>query len=130
MKKIYFAISYVNRKLFDKEIIALTDFFSKKNIELMVFVDVYNFTDNQEKKMMQAAFKEIDSCDVLIAELSTKSIGVGIEIGYAYATKTPVIYLKKNEAAYSTTAAGCSKTTINYTHVKDLLKHIHKAFFK
>jgi len=116
LKKIYFAISYAKRALFNDEIKALKDLFLTKKIKLLVFVDEYNFASNQEKEMMQMAFKEIDSCDMLIAELTTKSIGVGIEIGYAYAQKKTIIYLKKEESDYSTTAAGCSKTNISYTN--------------
>jgi len=114
MKKAYFAISYSNRKQFDKEVESLQNLFSKKNIELSVFVDKYNFKANQEKEMMKVAFEEIDSSDILIAELTTKSIGVGIEIGYAFAKEKPVIYLRKNDSEYSTTASGCSFSVIEY----------------
>lgn len=124
MKKAYLAISYANRNQFDKEINTLNDLFSKKNIELLVFVDKYNFTNHQEKKMMETAFNEIDSCDLLIAELSTKSIGVGIEIGYAFAKKIPVVYLRRKDSEYSTTASGCSSFMIEYNNHNDLQKSI------
>ena len=104
MKKAYLAISYSNRKKMDKEVNSLKSFLKTKNIALLVFVDRYNFKDNQEKEMMQTAFNEIDNCDLLIAELTTKSIGVGIEIGYAFATKKRIVYLYKESAEYSTTA--------------------------
>ena len=95
-------------QLANPEIEVLTHLLSELEINLFVFVDHYNFASNQEQEMMKTAFKEIDSCDFLIAELTTKSIGVGIEIGYAYATQKPIIYLKKDHAEYSTTASGCS----------------------
>lgn len=125
MKKVYFAISYSNRYLFDTEIESLQSFFSKKNIELLVFVDKYHFKTNQEQEMMRLAFKEIDSSDVLIAELTTKSIGVGIEIGYAFANKKPIIYLRKQHAAYSTTTAGCATHNIIYKNEVDLVKQLN-----
>ncbi len=83
MKKAYFAISYSNRYLFDKEVENLQKLFKKNDIELLVFVDKYNFIADQEKEMMKTAFQEIDNSDFLIAELTTKSIGVGIEIRVA-----------------------------------------------
>jgi len=126
MKKAYFAISYSNRKQFDKEIESLQNLFSKKNIELCVFVDKYNFKGNQEKEMMKAAFEEIDSSDFLIAELTTKSIGVGIEIGYAFAKEKPVIYLRKNDSEYSTTASGCSFSVIEYENELDLVETMER----
>jgi len=122
MKKAYLAISYSNRKKFDKEVNSLLNLFSKNKIELLVFVDKYNFHSNQEKEMMKVAFKEIDSSDFLIAELTTKSIGVGVEIGYAFANKKPIFYLRKRNAEYSTTTAGCSKYIIEYDNEIDLVK--------
>lgn len=126
MKKVYFAISYSNRKQFDKEIESLQNLFSKKNIELLVFVDKYNFKANQEKEMMKAAFEEIDSSDFLIAELTTKSIGVGIEIGYAFAREKPVVYLRKKDSEYSTTASGCSFSVIEYENELALVEMMEK----
>ena len=124
MKKAYFAISYANRKRFDKEVEALQRLFQAKNIELLVFVDKYDFPANEEKQMMEVAFKEIDSADFFIAELSTKSIGVGIEIGYAFAKNKPIFYLRKKGTEYSTTAAGCSDFVIVYENELDLIERV------
>ncbi len=126
MMKAYFAISYSNRKQFDKEVESLQNLFHKNNIELLVFVDKYDFRTDQEKEMMKVAFEEIDSSDFLIAELTTKSIGVGIEIGYAFAKEKPIIYLRKKGSEYSTTASGCSISVINYENEIDLVKRMGK----
>jgi nucleoside 2-deoxyribosyltransferase len=128
MKKVYLAISYSNRKKFDKEVDSLKEFFFNKEIDLLVFVDNYNFKPNEEQLMMQTAFKEIDSCDLLIAELTTKSIGVGIEIGYAFAKQIPIIYLHKENAEYSTTASGSANHNIMYHNETDLIKKIDKLY--
>ncbi|MCF6182283.1 nucleoside 2-deoxyribosyltransferase [Lutibacter sp.] len=120
MKKAYFAISYSNRYLFDKEIDIIQELFLKNNIELLVFVDKYKFSPNQEKEMMKVAFEEIDNSDFLIAELTTKSIGVGIEIGYAFAKNKPIFYLRKKDSKYSTTVSGCSTAIIPYRDEFDL----------
>ena len=128
MNKVYLAISYSNRKQFDKEIDSLKKLFDKNNIELLVFVDKYNFKSNQEKEMMKTAFEEIDSCDLLIAELTTKSIGVGIEIGYAFAKEKPVLYLRKKGSEYSTTASGCSTYSIDYEDELDLYNTMEKLY--
>ncbi len=124
MKKAYCAIGYATRKNFNQEIQSITHLFSSLGIELLVFVDRYHFKDNEEKEMMTTAFNEIDSCDFLIAELSAKSIGVGIEIGYAYATQKPILYLRKEGTAYSTTAAGCSSHSIVYKNPNDLMEKL------
>jgi len=122
MKKAYFAISYSNRNQFDKEIEGVKTLLKKNNIELLVFVDKYNFKPNEEAEMMKTAFEEIDSSDFLIADLTTKSIGVGIEMGYAYAKEKPVVYLRKKGAEYSTTAAGCSNFIIKYENELNLVE--------
>lgn len=122
MKKAYFAISYSSRKQFDKEVESLKNLFREKNIELFVFVDKYNFPANQEKEMMKTAFEEIDSSDFLVAELTTKSIGVGIEIGYAFAKEKPIFYLRKIGSEYSTTASGCSNYVVEYENELDLVE--------
>ena len=72
--------------------------------------------------MMKTAFLEIDKCDFMIAELTTKSIGVGIEIGYAYAKEKPIIYLRKKDSEYSTTASGCSTDIVIYKNEFDLME--------
>jgi len=126
MKKAYFAISYSNRKLFDNEVNGLLNLFKKYNIELLVFVDNYTFKKDQEKEMMKTAFEEIDSSDFLIAELTTKSIGVGIEIGYAFAKNKPIFYLRKKGSEYSTTASGCSNTIITYENEMNLVEIMEK----
>ncbi|WP_459211512.1 nucleoside 2-deoxyribosyltransferase [Aquimarina rhabdastrellae] len=130
MKKGYLAISYSNRKLFDKEVEGLKKTCKENNIELLVFVDNYNFAANQEKEMMETAFNEIDNTDVLIAELTTKSIGVGIEIGYAYAKKIPVIYIRKKNAEYSTTASGSSTYIVEYENEFDLAESMRELLNK
>ena len=100
--------------------------FNKNNIELLVFVDKYDFNANQEKEMMKVAFEEIDDSDFLIAELTTKSIGVGIEIGYAFAKEKPIFYLRKKNSEYSTTASGCSTSMVDYENELDLYEMMEK----
>jgi len=120
MTKGYLAISYSNRRLFDSEIESLKSVFMKYNIVLMAFVDKYDFKTDQENQMMTTAFEEINNSDFLIAELTTKSIGVGIEIGYARAKEKPIIYLRKKNSEYSTTAAGSSTYIVEYIDSIDL----------
>ncbi|MFK5891470.1 MAG: nucleoside 2-deoxyribosyltransferase [Flavobacteriaceae bacterium] len=124
MKKGYFAISFADRGKHTKLIDHLVKHLVGKDIELLVFVDKYHFDDNQESKMMEIAFKEIDNSDFLIAELTHKSIGVGIEIGYAYATQKPIIYIRQKGSKYSTTTAGCAQAVIQYENEKELTKKV------
>lgn len=115
----------------NEEIEAIKQALSTFGINLFVFVDVYLFTPEQEKEMMQQAFADINGADLLIAEVSEKAIGVGIEIGYAVAKQKPVIYLRNTRAEHSTTAAGAAGNSISYTNVEDLaqkLKAVLRGF--
>lgn len=124
MTKGYLAISFSDRKKFDKELAYLVEVASKSAIEIFVFVDQYHFKNDQEKEMMQVAFDTIDQSDFLIAELTHKSIGVGIEVGYARAKKKPIIYLRKKGSEYSTTTAGCADHIIEYENEIDLTEQV------
>lgn len=122
MKKAYLSISFQKRKELQNEIATIQQVLSAFNFDLFVFVDKYLFTSEQEKEMMQQAFAAIDSSDLLIAEVSEKAIGVGVEMGYALAAGKPVIYLRNALAEHSTTAAGASNRVIIYENPEDLRK--------
>ena len=106
------------------EIESIKRVLSTFGISLFVFVDVYHFAPEQEKEMMQQAFADIDSADLLIAEVSEKAIGVGIEIGYAAARQKPVIYLRNSQAEHSTTAAGSAGYVVSYATTEDLIQQL------
>lgn len=130
MKTAYFGISKSNRANFDNEINELKKYLSKKSIELLVFVDKYEFNLDQEKEMMRIAFEEIDKSSFLIVELTKKAIGVGVEVGYAFAKGKPIIYIKRKNANYSTTVAGCSDLIIEYENEFHLSEEIDKIIKK
>ena len=124
MKKAYLSISFQNRKNVEAEIAAIRQALSAFHIDLFVFVDTCLFNISQEKEMMQQAFADINSSDLLIAEVSEKAIGVGIEMGFAVATGKPVIYLRNAQAEHSTTAAGASNRVIIYENPEDVRKSL------
>lgn len=124
MKRAYLAIGYQNRKLLEAETAIIRQTLLPLHIDLFIFADVYQFGTGQETEMMHTAFQEIDSCDLLLAEVSEKAIGVGIEIGYAVAKQKPVIYLRKADAEHSTTAAGSAGKQIIYHNGPDLAQKL------
>lgn len=64
---------------------------------------------------------DIKSCDILIAEVTKKGIGIGIEVGYAKAMGKPVFYLRDAEAEHSTTVSGISDYRVIYVDENDLV---------
>lgn len=120
MTKAYLSIGYANRQYKHAEIETIEQALAGFGINLLVFADTYKFTPIEEKQMMQQAFAEIDTAGLLIAEVSEKAIGVGIEIGYAVAHKIPVIYLRAGDSEHSTTAAGSSDYSLIYRDSSEL----------
>jgi nucleoside 2-deoxyribosyltransferase len=120
MKKAYLAIGMLSRKLRSAEIETIRTVLAAGGYSLFIFVDTYHFSPAEEKQMMAAAFREIRASDLLIAEVSEKAIGVGIEMGYAAASGKPVLYLRHISAAHSTTAAGTANETLIYSNAAEL----------
>ncbi len=116
----YFGISKSNRDKLEAEVDRVRKVLKEHRIILEVFVDKYEFTSEEATEMMKIAFEEIDKCDFIIAELSKKAIGVGVEVGYAKAKQKPIIYLKREEASYSTTVGGSANYFIEYKDESDL----------
>jgi 2'-deoxynucleoside 5'-phosphate N-hydrolase len=118
--KVYIAASYSKRKQMQDELNAVKEVLTKQFLTPFVFIDNYNFNSSQSKEMMETAFAEIDKSSLLIAEVSDKAIGIGVEIGYAKAKHKPVIYLRNVNAEHSTTVAGTSDHILIYNNTNDL----------
>ncbi len=127
MKKAYLSVSYQNRQQLQPETETIRKVLATFQSTLFVFVDEYHFSAQEEKQMMQQAFREIETADLLIAEVSEKAIGVRIEIGYAVAMKKPIIYLRKANAEHSTTASGSADHIIIYINLSDLAVKLTEA---
>jgi 2'-deoxynucleoside 5'-phosphate N-hydrolase len=89
-----------------------------------VFVEQYRFEPEQEKQMMTKALSEIGQSDILIAEVSDKAIGIGVEAGFAKAIHKILVYLRRAGSEHSTTVAGISDYSIVYTDTADLRKKL------
>lgn len=126
MQRAYLAISIKNRTLLDPQVTAIQETLSTAGISLFIFVDQYHFTAEQEKEMMQLAFKEIDASDILIAELSEKAVGVGIEAGYALAKGKQLWYIRSRTAPHSTTVSGAAHQNFLYDDADDLGSQIQQ----
>jgi len=116
----YLGISQSKRKHLDAEVQQIKLALQACNVQVKIFVDEYSYQLGQDVEMMQTAFRQIEASDILIVELSHKAIGVGVEVGFAYAKKIPIIYLKQQSTKWSTTVGGCANHVIEYDHPLDL----------
>tara|TARA_Y100000310_G_C20250323_1_gene608794 strand:- start:151 stop:552 length:402 start_codon:yes stop_codon:yes gene_type:complete len=72
------------------------------------------------QELMTKTFKEIDSSDILVIDLSEKGVGLGIEAGYAYSKRIPIITIAKKGSDISSTLKGISKKVLSYDNPEEL----------
>jgi nucleoside 2-deoxyribosyltransferase len=120
LKKAYISINYNKRQELSNELNSIIEALKEFQITPFIFVDIFKFSSDQEKEMMQQAILSIDDCDLLIADASDKAIGIGIEVGYAKAKGKPVVYMRNKNAEHSTTVSGISDFQVIYSGTKDL----------
>ena len=75
---------------------------------------------------MRIIFSKIDSCKLVIIDLTEKGVGLGIEAGYAFAKGIPVITIAKCGSDVSETIAGISKKVMFYNDIEDIENLIEK----
>ncbi|MFC1780409.1 nucleoside 2-deoxyribosyltransferase [Patescibacteria group bacterium] len=125
--KAYLAIKFHSDGSNKTLIESLSKALEKAGIETLCFVrDVEEYSKKQFKsrELMKKAFKTIDSCDLLIIDLTEKGVGLGIEAGYAYAKEIPIITIAKKGSDISETLRGISKVIIFYTKPEDIVKEL------
>ena len=72
------------------------------------------------QELMKLSFGQIDLCDCLILEFSEKGTGLGIEAGYAYATKKPIYVIAKSGLEISTTLQGIADKIVFYNNPSEI----------
>ena len=78
-------------------------------------------------ELMDRSFAEMDGCDVVVVDLSEKGVGVGIEAGYAYARRIPILTIAAQGADISTTLQGISRGIFRYSWFGELADFFKSA---
>ena len=133
--KIYFAGSVrggrEKRKEFEKIISTLKEF-GKVLTEHISELDEEKFSYHQtDREIYQQDINWLRESDIMVAEVSILSIGVGYEIGYADAMDKKVIclYDLNSEKKLSAMIRGNKKITIlEYTDIEEALTRLKKIF--
>lgn len=120
MKQAFVSIGVQAKKLRGQEIAVIVETAAVAGIAPFVFVNEYEFSPEQLKEMMAATMRHVQAADFLIAEVSEKAIGVGIEVGMAAALNKPIVYLRHTGAEASTTVGGLATYSIVYENPDDL----------
>jgi hypothetical protein len=86
----------------------------------MVYVE-QQLTGVSNTVLMEGALQELNNSDALLAEVSDKAVGVGIEVGVAYTSGMPVVLFRQTGSEPSTTLEGLASTNpIEYDNPSDL----------
>lgn len=74
--------------------------------------------------LMKRAFSNIDESQLVIIDATEKGVGIGIEAGYAFAKRIPIITIAEKDAHISDTLYGISMVVGTYANpgsLRDLL---------
>ncbi len=128
IKKIYFAHSFSKRDKYQDLYKELQNYFSGKNINLYSFV--FEFQEKiDNKSLMAKCLEEITDSDLILAEFSDESVGVGFELGYAKAIGKETAYMYKTNSPLEQTADGTVDYFIEYQTAQDVIDWFNKNYF-
>lgn len=126
IKKIFFSYSFANRNSYEDFHKEMKKYFQSKGVEIFAFV--FDFQDPLDDHiLMTAALNEIDKSDMVLVELSNKSVGVGLEAGYAKAKGKIIGYLYKNGSDLQQTVNGIADYLIPYDLSGDVISWFEKS---
>jgi len=120
MKTAFVSISFAHKHEFTAELDAIRAALDAAGWRAHVFATAHIFTPDQQREMMAATVADLRAADLLIAEVTYKAIGVGIEVGYAAALGKPVISMRRAGSEPSTTVGGLATQAIVYRSPDDL----------
>ena len=120
MRTAFVSASYAHRTILSAELDAIVSAAEAHGLAAHVFIRAYDFGPHQAQAMMAATLRDVRAADLLIAEVSYKAIGMGIEIGLAAAWGKPIVYVRHASAEPSTTVSGLAAATVVYRDAADL----------
>ena len=127
MMKAYFGIKFHSDNKNKKLINDISEVLEDIGIEIICItrdIEKWGKHSFTPKELMDKTFQIIDSCDIVIIELTEKGVGLGIEAGYASAKEKPIFTVADKESEISTTLKGISKSYFNYQNLLDLQNYM------
>lgn len=127
--KAYLAIKFHPDGRNKEKVEAISEALRKSGIEPFCFVrDIEKFGKNSftAKELMQEIFEAIDSCDLVVVDLTEKGVGLGIEAGYAHAKGIPIVTIAEKGSDISKTLEGISEEVIFYDNENVLMEELKR----
>jgi len=146
MKKVFILGAYFNTSESDTNAYPLiANIFKKyfKNVEVIVPTDIEEYKNNYklanpetpdqlvDKAMVDFDLSQIKAADLLFADVTNKSTGVGIELGIAKENNKNIVFCAKKNSKISNMVFGAfpDKTINYYETISDLEKLISNLNF-
>mgnify|MGYP005847834119 CR=1 FL=1 len=120
MATAFVSVSYAHHRALSAELDAIAAALTAHGITPHILVRSYTFAPDDARAMMATALSEVRAADLLIAEVTHKAIGVGVEVGMAAALGKPIVYVRHASAEPSTTVGGLAAAHIIYRDAADL----------
>jgi nucleoside 2-deoxyribosyltransferase len=83
-------------------------------------IEQWGAIELDSEMLMRRTFEEIDASAVCIVDLTEKGVGIGIEAGYAYAKRIPIIVIAQQGSDVSTTLQGIAQRVVVYSAIDEL----------
>ncbi|HML22236.1 MAG TPA: nucleoside 2-deoxyribosyltransferase [Aggregatilinea sp.] len=123
----FVSASYAHRSRLAPALAAIRSALSAAGWTPRIFIEDYQFAPDDQRAMMAATQAELRACRLLVAEVTHKAIGVGIEVGYAAALGVPIVAVRHADAEPSTTVGGLAARTVVYRTPGDLERDLAQA---
>jgi hypothetical protein len=121
MKTVYVAYAMTHGTEPLGEVVDLAHWLKAKRLRVLQ-PSYHLFADD----LAASALKAVDESDVVIADVSCRSHGVGFEIGYAFAARKEVILIARQsaKAQVSKFLSGLFPRIIFYSEAKELIQQV------
>lgn len=118
--KFFIALSFDHREELAPVIAEIKGVLERHGHTYEVFVEKQLEENISPSSLMKLAIDTLKECDALIAEISHKMVGVGIEIGIAHQLGIPIIGIRKEGSEPSTTIEGVINALYEYKDPKEI----------
>ena len=121
--KVYLAIKYHADHANRPKIQAISRALARRNIETVCVVrdvECWGAVSFSPDELMRRAFAAIDGANALLIDLTEKGVGLGIEVGYAFARGLPIVVVAEEGADISATLRGIATAMHLYREIDEI----------
>jgi 2'-deoxynucleoside 5'-phosphate N-hydrolase len=122
--RIYLAIKFHSNNQNQPLIESISDHLSLQGHSVVCAVkdfEKWGTATFEPQELLFKAFEAIENSDMVLIEASEKGMGVGIEAGFAFARKKPVITIAQHGSDISINLRSLSSKVISYSDVKEIV---------